>query len=288
MFAKLQASPAVIRLAVRVDRAHAEIVLAELIELAPSGVEETDVGDAVEYAIYGAPGELPELPDVEAAAGGALVVGDDRRRSRTTGPTAGARSTTPLVVGDRLAVRPPWEDADRGRRARPRHRPRPGLRHRRPRDDAAVPRGAARARARRPAARPRLRLRGARDRRREARVRPRLRHGLRPARRRGDARPTRRSTASSSTSRGPTCAPTGCPPVPTVVAEPAAPVAARLRRAGWPPASSRCRGRSIASGLLVDEVDAVVAAFAPCGLAELERAEDGEWAFVRLVTTTHP
>src|SRR5205085_5200925 len=53
-----QASPAVIRLAVRVDRAHAELVLAELLELAPGGVEETELGDAVEYAIYGAPGEV--------------------------------------------------------------------------------------------------------------------------------------------------------------------------------------------------------------------------------------
>ena len=42
----------------------AELVLAELLELAPGGVEERDVGgDVVEYAIYGAPGELPDLPD---------------------------------------------------------------------------------------------------------------------------------------------------------------------------------------------------------------------------------
>jgi ribosomal protein L11 methyltransferase len=64
----------VIRLAVRVDRAHAEPVLAELLELAPAGLEERDVdAGTVEYAIYGAPGELPELPDLRAAAGGALV-----------------------------------------------------------------------------------------------------------------------------------------------------------------------------------------------------------------------
>jgi ribosomal protein L11 methyltransferase len=64
----------VIRLAVRVRREHAELVLADLLELAPSGVEETEVGeDLIEYAVYGAPGELPELPDLRAAAGGALV-----------------------------------------------------------------------------------------------------------------------------------------------------------------------------------------------------------------------
>ena len=63
-----------IRLAVRVDRAHAEPVLAELLELAPAGLEERDVdAGTVEYAIYGAPGELPALPDLRAAAGDALV-----------------------------------------------------------------------------------------------------------------------------------------------------------------------------------------------------------------------
>lgn len=63
-----------IRLAVRVRREDAELVLAELLELAPSGVEEAEVGDGLlEYAVYGSPGELPDLPDLRAAAGGALV-----------------------------------------------------------------------------------------------------------------------------------------------------------------------------------------------------------------------
>ena len=68
-----------IRLALRVRRSDAELVLAELLELAPGGVEEIELpaGDGgegmVEYAVYGAPGELPLLPDVQAAAGGALV-----------------------------------------------------------------------------------------------------------------------------------------------------------------------------------------------------------------------
>jgi ribosomal protein L11 methyltransferase len=69
----------VIRLALRVARADAELVLADLLELAPGGVEEIELpaGDGeeslVEYAVYGAPGELPELPDLRAAVGGALV-----------------------------------------------------------------------------------------------------------------------------------------------------------------------------------------------------------------------
>jgi len=73
-----------IRLAVRVARADAELALAELLVLAPGGVEEVDVcADVVEYAIYGAEGELPDLGEVQAAAGDALVqvsssvVGDD-------------------------------------------------------------------------------------------------------------------------------------------------------------------------------------------------------------------
>jgi len=63
----------VIRLAVRVRREDSELVLAELLELAPGGVEETGHGAVVEYAVYGAPGELPALPDLQAAAGNALV-----------------------------------------------------------------------------------------------------------------------------------------------------------------------------------------------------------------------
>ncbi len=103
-----------VRLAIRVAREQAELVLAELIELAPSGVEEVSVGDGVvEYAVYGAPGELPALPDLRAAAGEALVevstseIPDDwDQRWR--------EFHRPVVLGDRLTVRPPWEP--RGRR----------------------------------------------------------------------------------------------------------------------------------------------------------------------------
>ncbi len=71
--------PGVIRLALRVPRESAELVLAELLELAPSGVEEVELpardgaSDIVEYAIYGSPGELPDLPDLQAAVGGVEV-----------------------------------------------------------------------------------------------------------------------------------------------------------------------------------------------------------------------
>ena len=56
-----------IRLAVRAPADEAEAVLAELLELAPSGVEQVDGDGFVEYALYGAPGELPSLPEGEAA-----------------------------------------------------------------------------------------------------------------------------------------------------------------------------------------------------------------------------
>jgi len=100
----------VIRLAVRVRRADAEIVLAELLELAPGGLEERDVDEqVVEYAVYGAPGELPALPDLRAAAGGALVdvttteVADDwAERWR--------EFHRPVTVGGRLRVRAPWHE----------------------------------------------------------------------------------------------------------------------------------------------------------------------------------
>jgi ribosomal protein L11 methyltransferase len=98
-----------IRLAVRVHRLQAELVLAELLELAPSGVEEVAIGtDVVEYAVYGAPGELPDLPDLQAAAGGALV--DVRTEEIADDWSERWRAFhRPLVLGDRLTVRPPWE-----------------------------------------------------------------------------------------------------------------------------------------------------------------------------------
>ncbi|MCA1682584.1 MAG: 50S ribosomal protein L11 methyltransferase [Actinobacteria bacterium] len=98
-----------IRLAVRVDRRRSELVLAELLELAPGGVEEVAVGtEIVEYAVYGAPGELPTVPALKAAAGGALV---DVRTTEIADDWAERWRAfhRPLVLGDRLTVRPPWE-----------------------------------------------------------------------------------------------------------------------------------------------------------------------------------
>lgn len=97
-----------IRLAVRAPVAAAEQVLAAMLELAPGGVEQVDGDETVEFAVYGPPGELPELEEGEAEVGGVTVVvsGEevpddwaDRWR----------RFHAPVLVGDRLYVRPPWE-----------------------------------------------------------------------------------------------------------------------------------------------------------------------------------
>jgi len=113
----------VIRLAVRVASGQAELVLAELLELAPAGVEELQ-GEAgtVEYAVYGAPGELPNLPDLRALAGDALVeistteIPDDwherwkqfHRPVLIAAPPAADGGGEPIPA---LYVRPPWEAA---------------------------------------------------------------------------------------------------------------------------------------------------------------------------------
>jgi ribosomal protein L11 methyltransferase len=91
-------------------------VLAELVELVPDGVEEERGPDWVEYAIYGPPGELPALPDLEATAGDGLIeissseIPDDwaDRWRDFHKPT--------VVAGGRLIVRPSWE-ADAGAQA---------------------------------------------------------------------------------------------------------------------------------------------------------------------------
>lgn len=101
-----------IRLALRVAEADAELVLAELLELAPSGVEERRLEDgAIEYAVYGAAGELPSLPALQAAAGGRLVeitttdVADDWDQQWKA-----FHKPVRIENGGRaLRVRPPWE-----------------------------------------------------------------------------------------------------------------------------------------------------------------------------------
>jgi ribosomal protein L11 methyltransferase len=111
----------VIRLAIRVAREHSEIALAELLELAPAGVEEVQVNEeTVEYAVYGAPGELPSLPDLDVAVGGALAqittseIPDDwHERWKQFHRPVLIEAPGGSIEGSRqvpaLHVRPPWE-----------------------------------------------------------------------------------------------------------------------------------------------------------------------------------
>ena len=91
----------------------AEVVLAELMVLAPNGVEEEQGPGYVEYAIYGGEGELPELGEIEAAAGEGLV-----EVVSTEVPDDWADRWQdfhrPILVGDRLWLRPSWEEAREG------------------------------------------------------------------------------------------------------------------------------------------------------------------------------
>lgn len=105
-----------IRLAVRCRPEQAEMVLAELTVLAPGGVEETSGDGFIEYAIYGAEGELPDIGEVEAASGEGLVevvateVADDwAERWRAF--------HKPLeIIGKQTSfwLRPPWEEVGPG------------------------------------------------------------------------------------------------------------------------------------------------------------------------------
>jgi ribosomal protein L11 methyltransferase len=100
-----------IRLAVRCRPEDADLVLVQLAELAPNGVEEERGPGWVEYALYGGPGEVPEIGQLQAAVGDALVDID-----AAAVPDDWADRWTdfhkPIVVADRIRVRPSWYEAE--------------------------------------------------------------------------------------------------------------------------------------------------------------------------------
>jgi ribosomal protein L11 methyltransferase len=102
-----------IRLAVRCPPEQADLVLAELTVLAPNGVEEERGPGYVEYAIYGGEGELPELGEIDAVVGEGTV-----EVSATEVPDDWADRWRdfhkPLLVGERLWLRPSWEQPREG------------------------------------------------------------------------------------------------------------------------------------------------------------------------------
>jgi ribosomal protein L11 methyltransferase len=98
-----------IRLAFRAPADQAEIVLAALIELAPSGVEQVDGDCVTEFALYGAPGELPSFPEGEAEVGG-VIVQVSGREVPDDWAERWKRFHRPVLIGGRIYVRPPWEE----------------------------------------------------------------------------------------------------------------------------------------------------------------------------------
>jgi ribosomal protein L11 methyltransferase len=83
------------------------------VELAPQGFEQIDGEHFVEFALYGAPGELPELPRGRASIGGVTVevtgteIGDDWADRWKA-------FHRPVTIGGRLHLRPPWTAPEPG------------------------------------------------------------------------------------------------------------------------------------------------------------------------------
>jgi ribosomal protein L11 methyltransferase len=101
-----------VRLGIRVRADRAELALAELLPILQAGAEEREIDGDVEYALYAPAGELPELADIRALAGDALV-----DVSSEPVPEGWERRwhefLRPVRVRD-LVVRPPWVDGAPG------------------------------------------------------------------------------------------------------------------------------------------------------------------------------
>lgn len=98
-----------IRLAIRAPAAAGEQVLAALLELAPTGVEQVDGPGWVEFALYGSLGELPLLPEGEAEIGGVRVKVSGRKVPDDW-EERWKRFHHSVLVRGRLYVRPPWDE----------------------------------------------------------------------------------------------------------------------------------------------------------------------------------
>ncbi len=104
-----------IRLAIRCRAEHADLALAQLIELAPTGIEEVRDGEIVEFAVYGPPGEIPSLPDLKIAVGDDLVevrtseVADDWQERWKDFHHALQVEPASAASGRSFFLRPSWE-----------------------------------------------------------------------------------------------------------------------------------------------------------------------------------
>ena len=83
-------------------------MLAELVQLAPGGVEEEAGPGWVEYAIYGAEGELPDLGEVEAAAGDDLVEITSEKIPDDWADRWRDFHEPTVLAGGRVVIRPTW------------------------------------------------------------------------------------------------------------------------------------------------------------------------------------
>ncbi|HWB68444.1 MAG TPA: 50S ribosomal protein L11 methyltransferase [Solirubrobacterales bacterium] len=271
-----------IRLAVRCSAEQAELVLAELIVLAPGGVEEEHGPGYVEYAIYGGEGELPELGDIDAVLGDGTV-----EVSATEVPDDWAERWQefhkPLLVGGRLWLRPSWE---------PRHEDRDTI-------DLLVDPGRAFGTGAHPTTRLCLELLIERADAGEAEgpltdlgtgsgvlAIAAAKLGWLPVSGYDHEAPALEAAAGNALANAVAIELARVnlreelPPLaPTTVANLTAPVlrevAARIERAGAP-------RTMICSGLLPGELDDVVARFARLGMIEAERRHEGDWAALLL------
>jgi ribosomal protein L11 methyltransferase len=95
-----------VRLAIRVRAADADVALARLLPVLSARAEERALGDAVEYALYGSPDALPAEAELRALAGDALIAVE-------SSPVADGWETAwhahlGRVEAGGFAIRPPW------------------------------------------------------------------------------------------------------------------------------------------------------------------------------------
>jgi ribosomal protein L11 methyltransferase len=270
-----------IRLAVRCAPDQADLVLAELTVLAPNGVEEERGPGYVEYAIYGGEGELPELGEIDAAVGGGRI-----EVSSSVIPDDWADRWRdfhkPLLVGDRLWLRPSWEEP------------------RRAAVDVVVDPGQAFGTGAHPTTRLCLELLLELEAGGEADgplsdlgtgsgvlAIAAAKLGWGPVRGYDHEAGAIEAATANAAANGVELdlermnLREGLPQLsPTVVANMTAPIlAAVAARLGD---GSRIPKTLVLSGLLPGELDATAAAFAPAGLAEADRRQDGDWAALLL------
>jgi ribosomal protein L11 methyltransferase len=100
----------IVRLGIRVRGDRAELALARLLPLLQAGCEERAVENDVEYSLYAPAGELPRVAEIRSLAGDALV--DVTREPVEPGWERRWHAfLRPVRVGP-LAIRPPWVEGE--------------------------------------------------------------------------------------------------------------------------------------------------------------------------------